>query len=188
MASSSSSPSGAAAPSSPPSPPKKAADEDLSQMLRRWAFAAVSAVVAESATFPIDFTKTRLQLQNELGKSATGAAPAEKLGMTRMFARIYATEGLPAMYTGLGAAALRQAVYGGLGIGLYAPVRKLVIGDIDPKDAPLWCVWRVCWAGAHRRPPPSERASPCFLTHWLPAQKGAPRRPHASWEGQGLDY
>ncbi len=107
-------------------------------MFRRWALAAVSAVVAESATFPIDFTKTRLQLQNELGKSLAGSAPAERLGMTRMFARIYQTEGLAAMYTGLGAAALRQAVYGGLGIGLYAPVRKLVIGDIDPKDAPLW--------------------------------------------------
>jgi hypothetical protein len=43
------------------------------------------------------------------------------------------------MYNGLGAAALRQAVYGGIGIGLYAPVRALMIGaDVDPKDAPLW--------------------------------------------------
>ncbi len=125
-------------------------------MFRRWATAAVSAVVAEAATFPIDFTKTRLQLQNELGRSlaapaapagaaggagapAAAAAPSAKpLGMVKMFRHIAATEGLPAMYTGLGAAGLRQAVYGGLGVGLYAPVRKLVIGDIDPKDAPLW--------------------------------------------------
>ncbi len=109
-------------------------------MFKRWALAAVSAVCAETATFPIDFTKTRLQLQNELGRSVAGEAAKEKLGMVRMFRQIHATEGLPAMYNGLGAAALRQAVYGGLGVGLYAPVRKLIIGDTDPKDAPIWCV------------------------------------------------
>jgi hypothetical protein len=107
-------------------------------MFKRWAMAAVSAVAAESVTFPIDFTKTRLQLQNELGKSAAGGAATEKLGMVKMFRHILRTEGLPAMYMGLGAAALRQAVYGGLGVGLYAPVRKLVIGDQDPKEAALW--------------------------------------------------
>lgn len=59
--------------------------------------------------------------------------------MVATFRNIYATEGMLAMYSGLPAAALRQAVYGGIGIGLYAPVRALVIGEgVDPKDAPLW--------------------------------------------------
>ena len=62
----------------------------------------------------------------------------KRLGMLQTFASIYRTEGLLAMYSGLPAAALRQAVYGGLGIGLYAPVRSLIIGDTDPKDAPVW--------------------------------------------------
>ena len=34
---------------------------------------------------------------------------------------------------------LRQFVYGGIGVGLYVPMRTLVIGaDVDPKTAPLW--------------------------------------------------
>lgn len=113
--------------------------DDFKAGLKRWALAAVAACTAETATFPIDFTKTRLQLQNELGRSLSGDVATVRLGMVQTFAQIYKTEGFLAMYSGLGAAALRQAVYGGIGIGLYAPVRALVIGaDVDPKDAPLW--------------------------------------------------
>jgi len=112
--------------------------EDVQAGTKRWALAAVAACTAETATFPIDVCKTRLQLQNELGRTITGEAATARLGMVQTFAHIYRTEGLAAMYNGLGAAALRQAVYGGIGIGLYAPVRALLIGDVDPKDAPLW--------------------------------------------------
>lgn len=113
--------------------------DDLKAGVQRWALAAIAACTAESATFPIDFCKTRLQLQNELGRALTGEAATVRLGMVQTFAHVYQTEGLLAMYNGLGAAALRQAVYGGIGIGLYAPVRALMIGaDVDPKDAPLW--------------------------------------------------
>lgn len=123
----------------------KPESDSASAVFRRWAVAAVSACIAETCTFPLDFTKTRLQLQNELGKTLAGEAAKEKAGMIKTAVSIYKTEGLLAMYQGLPAAALRQAVYGGLGIGLYAPVRKLVIGDQDPKDAALWCVpWGGC--------------------------------------------
>jgi hypothetical protein len=91
-----------------------------------------------AAQFPIDFSKTRLQLQNELGKTLSGEVATTKLGMVQTFRQILAHEGLLAMYSGLGASALRQAVYGGIGVGLYAPVRQLIIGDQDPKDAALW--------------------------------------------------
>ena len=148
MASSSSSSTTTTTPPPPAKSETKA--ETPGQMFKRWAMSAVAAVIAESCTFPIDFTKTRLQLQNELGKAkptiaaattgtaTTATAVPQNLGMIKMFRHIYVTEGLPAMYMGLGAAALRQAVYGGLGVGLYAPVRKLIIGDTDPKDAPVW--------------------------------------------------
>ena len=94
----------------------------------------------EAATFPLDFTKVRLQLQNELGKTLTGEAAVGKgKGMFTTFVHIFRTEGLLAMYGGLSAAALRQFVYGGIGVGLYVPMRTLVIGaDVDPKTAPLW--------------------------------------------------
>ena len=80
----------------------------------------------------------RLQLQNELGKTLKGEVATTKLGMVATFRQILAQEGLLAMYAGLPASALRQAVYGGIGVGLYAPVRQLIIGDRDPKDAPLY--------------------------------------------------
>jgi len=132
-------PRNSAADRSPPSPVAEAA--------RRWALAAIAACVAESVTHPSDFTKTRMQLANELGRSSPVAAPppavaarapTRALGMLATFRHVWRTEGLLAMYQGLPAAALRQAVYGGIGVGLYAPVRALVIGDQDPKDAPVY--------------------------------------------------
>lgn len=94
---------------------------------------------SQAATFPIDFTKTRLQLQNELGKNLAGEAAVVRLGLVQTFVNIVKHEGLLAMYSGLPAAALRQAVYGGINFGMYTPVRTLIIGaDVDPKDAPLY--------------------------------------------------
>ena len=58
--------------------------------------------------------------------------------MVQTFVKIVKTEGFLSMYNGLPAAALRQAVYGGINFGMYAPVRALIIGDVDPKDAALW--------------------------------------------------
>jgi hypothetical protein len=122
-----------------PVSPSPVAWDSIRSGIKRWALAAVAACLAESATFPIDFCKTRLQLQNEMGRSLTGEVAAQRLGMFGTFRHIAATEGLRAMYGGLPAAALRQAVYGGIGVGLYAPVRALVVGrDVDPKTAPLW--------------------------------------------------
>ena len=105
----------------------------------RWFLGGVAACAGEAVTYPLDFTKVRLQLQNELGKTLTGeAAQAKPLGMVGTARHILRTEGLMAMYGGLSAAALRQFVYGGIGVGLYAPIRQLVIGSsADPKTAPL---------------------------------------------------
>ena len=120
------------------SPPAPTTADNIKAGIQRWALAAVAAVAAESATFPIDFTKTRLQLQNEMGRTLKGDIATSQLGMVATFRQIITSEGLLAMYGGLPASALRQAVYGGIGVGLYAPVRQLIIGDMDPKDAPLY--------------------------------------------------
>ena len=62
-----------------------------------------------------------LQLQNELGRSLVpGAKPK---GMFGTFMGIFRHEGAAALYSGLGAAIVRQAIYGGIGIGFYQPVR-----------------------------------------------------------------
>jgi len=63
----------------------------------------------------------RLQLQNELGRSLfPGRKPQ---GMFGTAAGIFKHEGPRALYSGLAAATIRQAVYGGIGLGFYQPVR-----------------------------------------------------------------
>jgi hypothetical protein len=94
--------------------------------------------VAESCTYPLDTTKIRLQLQGEIGGAAGSGESAVKRGMVATFLHIAKTEGANGLYGGLPAALLRQVVYGGIGVGLYEPVRKVLIGDQDAKSAPLW--------------------------------------------------
>jgi len=116
-----------------------AKNSEAFDLFQRWFLGGIAACCGETATFPLDFTKVRLQLQNELGKTLTGeAAKGKGLGTMQTAVHIFRTEGLLAMYGGLSAAALRQFVYGGIGVGLYVPVRTLVIGkDADPKKATL---------------------------------------------------
>jgi solute carrier family 25 uncoupling protein 27 len=111
----------------------------VGEALSRWAVAAVAASVAEAVTFPLDVTKTRLQLQGELGKGLQGEAftRAQRQGMWRITVDVARTEGWRALYSGLPAAVLRQAVYGGIGVGLYHPVRALLLRGEDPASAPL---------------------------------------------------
>lgn len=125
-------------PASAPAAKAKSGDGEGS-LAARWFLGGIAACCGEAATFPLDFTKTRLQLQNELGRTLGGeVATGRGLGMGGTFVHILRTEGLLAMYGGLSAAAARQFVYGGIGVGLYVPVRRLVIGDADPAKAPLW--------------------------------------------------
>ncbi|CAE7494806.1 PUMP1 [Symbiodinium sp. KB8] len=96
------------------------------ELLKRWGVAAVSACAAETATLPLDVTKIRLQLQGE-ATSGSGEA-ASRRGMVGMMAHVAKSEGLAGLYGGLSAALIRQVVYGGIGVGMYQPVRKLLIG------------------------------------------------------------
>ena len=93
-----------------PAAAASSSSDDALLLAKRWALGGVAACCGEAATFPLDFTKTRLQLQNELGRSLDGKAAGKGLGMFGTFAHIFRTEGLLAMYGGLGAAALRQFV------------------------------------------------------------------------------
>jgi solute carrier family 25 (mitochondrial uncoupling protein), member 27 len=102
----------------------------------RWAVAAVACCAAESATIPLDFLRVRRQLENELGKGGGGTA-AKPLGLIAMAKNVARTEGIGAFYTGLSAACLRQAIYGGAGVGFYSTARRLFTSE-DAANAPLW--------------------------------------------------
>ena len=140
--------------SEPPHPPPRSVVWELAQ---KWFCAAVSAGIAETITMPLDVTKTRLQLQNELGRplvappsssasssasssvsssassSASGAAPRAPppKGMLAMASSIARQEGVTRLFKGTECAVARQALCGGIGVGLYQPVRTVITGGSD---------------------------------------------------------
>lgn len=106
----------------------------MEEAFTRWLVAAVACCAAESATIPLDFLRVRRQLENELGAATKGSKPTGLVTMAKTVAR---TEGIGAFYTGLSAACLRQAIYGGAGVGLYSHARRLFTSE-SAADAPLW--------------------------------------------------
>ncbi|XP_039260526.1 brain mitochondrial carrier protein 1-like [Styela clava] len=77
----------------------------------------ISSVLAEVATFPLDLTKTRLQIQGQVIESKH--KQIRYRGVAHALGKILQEEGFLAMYSGLGPAAARQLIYGGLKRGLY---------------------------------------------------------------------
>lgn len=72
----------------------------------RLALTYASSVVAESLTYPLDFTKTRLQLQGQ-GK----LHGQERLGAIGMAIHIVKNEGIRGIFSGLSPALLRHFIY-----------------------------------------------------------------------------
>ncbi|KAF2367944.1 Mitochondrial substrate/solute carrier [Trinorchestia longiramus] len=75
-------------------------------------------------TFPIDTTKTRLQIQ---GSRVDGQVVATRYrGMLHALLRISTEEGIRALYHGIAPAVLRQATYGTIKFGIYYSLKKIV--------------------------------------------------------------
>ncbi len=104
----------------------------------RWAVAAGAASFAESATFPLVVLSARQQLLK-----VSDDFPKEQIkarhNMFKLGRAIVKGEGVGALYSGVPASILRQAIYGGIGIGLYPLARKIIVGpNTSKKDVPLW--------------------------------------------------
>lgn len=69
-------------------------------------------MLASSTIHPIDLTKVRMQLLGEGGKGP-------KLNLVQVATTVVREEGISALYAGLSAALMRQAVYGTARIGLH---------------------------------------------------------------------
>ncbi|XP_065332236.1 mitochondrial uncoupling protein Bmcp [Cloeon dipterum] len=78
---------------------------------RLFVYGGFSSITAEFGTFPIDTTKTRLQLQQGCGQRYRG--------MLHALVNITKEEGFRALYSGMAPALLRQASYGTLKFGSY---------------------------------------------------------------------
>uniref|UniRef100_A0A8D0MPU2 Solute carrier family 25 member 27 n=1 Tax=Sus scrofa TaxID=9823 RepID=A0A8D0MPU2_PIG len=122
-------------------------EERLLPLAQRWPRASkfllsgCAATVAELATFPLDLTKTRLQIQGEaalarLGHGAREAAPYR--GMVRTALGIVQEEGFLKLWQGVTPAIYRHIVYSGGRMVTYEHLREVVFGKGEDKHYPLW--------------------------------------------------
>ncbi|XP_060225673.1 mitochondrial uncoupling protein 4 isoform X4 [Meriones unguiculatus] len=92
-------------------------------------------------TFPLDLTKTRLQMQGEaalarLGDGAMASAPYR--GMVRTALGIVQEEGFLKLWQGVTPAIYRHVVYSGGRMVTYEHLREAVFGKSEDKHYPLW--------------------------------------------------
>ncbi|KAG5843219.1 hypothetical protein ANANG_G00148420 [Anguilla anguilla] len=90
-------------------------------------YGGMASIVAEFGTFPIDLTKTRLQVQGQ-----SQCMEVRYRGMFHALLRIGQEEGVRALYSGISPALLRQASYGTIKIGTYNTLKKLFVSH--PED------------------------------------------------------
>jgi len=93
-----------------------------------YATACVSATIAETVTFPLDLTKTRLQIQGEIASSRGSEVLLQKRGMLRIAAGVAKEEGLLKLWQGLSPALCRHYIYTGVRMGVYEQIRENVFG------------------------------------------------------------
>ncbi|MGH0138972.1 UNVERIFIED_CONTAM: hypothetical protein FKN15_000213 [Acipenser sinensis] len=93
-------------------------------------YGGLASIVAEFGTFPIDLTKTRLQVQGQTFNAHY--TEIRYKGMFHALLRIVREEGCLALYSGISPALLRQASYGTIKIGTYQTLKRLFVSR--PED------------------------------------------------------
>jgi len=132
-------------------PKKLYAEEDISKLRviknpndtigMKYLMCVAAASVAEAATYPLDLTKTRLQLQGELAARSETAVSSQYRGMFRTALGIVTEEGLLSLWRGILPALYRHAIYTGFRMSAYEEIRN----TLNKKDSrgyetgfPLW--------------------------------------------------
>ncbi|XP_071598219.1 mitochondrial uncoupling protein 4 isoform X2 [Heliangelus exortis] len=107
----------------------------------KFALSACAAAVAELVTFPLDLTKTRLQVQGEAAVHRQGAAWGRRVpyrGMLGTMAGILQEEGLQKLWQGATPAVYRQIVYSGVRMVAYEHLRDSMLGKSEDETFPFW--------------------------------------------------
>ncbi|XP_077256758.1 uncoupling protein Bmcp mitochondrial isoform X3 [Temnothorax americanus] len=92
---------------------------------RPFVYGGLASIVAELCTFPLDTTKTRLQVQGQ--KYDQKLARLRYSGMIDALLQISKQEGMKGLYSGISSAILRQATYGTIKFGTYYSLKKVAI-------------------------------------------------------------
>uniref|UniRef100_A0A8C9B4X6 Solute carrier family 25 member 30 n=1 Tax=Phocoena sinus TaxID=42100 RepID=A0A8C9B4X6_PHOSS len=96
-------------------------------------YGGLASITAECGTFPIDLTKTRLQIQGR--KNDANFKEIRYRGMLHVLVRIGREEGLKTLYSGIAPVTSRQASYGTIKIGVYQSLKRLFVER--PEDETL---------------------------------------------------
>jgi len=107
----------------------------------KYCLSAAAATVAETVTFPLDITKTRLQTQGEVAAQLaekSGKKPPPYRGMIRTAIGIVREEGISRLWLGVTPAILRHVVYSGCRMGFYEYLRDHVLKKDADGYFPLW--------------------------------------------------
>ncbi|XP_071176606.1 mitochondrial substrate carrier family protein ucpB-like [Mytilus edulis] len=114
----------------------------------KWRFllAGVSNMCGATATNPLDVVKIRMQLENELTRQKGLDVYRNRYyeGVIKGGIQIFKDEGFRGLYKGLLPSVMREALYSGIRLGAYEPI-KVLLGAKDKAHTPLWK--KIC-AGA----------------------------------------
>lgn len=113
---------------------------DVHSFLYKYCLSSLAATVAESVTFPLDITKTRLQIQGERASSlsTTASTNLPYRGMIRTAVGIVEEEGLRNLWSGVTPAILRHVVYTGSRMTSYELLRNNVLRRNPDGKFALW--------------------------------------------------
>lgn len=103
----------------------------------KFVLSAVSAMIAESVTYPLDLTRTRLQIQGEVNIAGTTVAHKNR-GMFKIMHGIATEEGVLKLWQGISPALYRQIVYSGFRMIIYEGLRDHVFKRNEDGSFPLW--------------------------------------------------
>lgn len=107
---------------------------------KKYALCCVSATVAESVTYPLDITKTRLQIQGEHAtkRLLKGTKHVAYRGMVKTAVGIVREEGLSKLFQGLAPAVMRHLVYTGCRMMFYEYSREHILKKDSDGYFPVW--------------------------------------------------
>merc|ERR1711892_405002 len=127
------------------------AEEDISKLAviksndtiaMKYMMCVAAASVAEGATYPLDLTKTRLQIQVEIA-TAGGSNKAQYRGMFKTAMGIAKEEGLLHLWRGMLPALYRHAIYTGFRMSAYEEIRN----RLSKNDKNGFSLWKKVIAG-----------------------------------------
>jgi len=116
----------------------------------KYCLTVTSAFVAETVTYPLDITKTRLQIQGEISKHVEKTVHSNPhRGMLATAFGIVREEGAMKLWQGLTPALYRHVVYSGCRVNFYEILREKVFKKNADGTFPVWKAGTAgCLAGA----------------------------------------